>query len=1767
MTGHLAETDLTRLARMGIQALSTDDGLELFDRAAESPESLLLAARLDTRALGAADTNAPVHPMLRSLTHRPTHTRRRTRSASTTGRDTDEPDALRHRLLALRPEDRRKTVLDLVRTQLSAVLGHAIPEAVAPDRAFKDLGLDSLTSVDLRNRLSAATGLRLPATLAFDHPSGTALTDHLLTEILGAESTGLQPTAGIPAPTAPGAPLEDDLIAIVGMACRYPGGVTTPEELWRLVASGGDAIGGLPTDRGWDLNAIHDSDPDAPGRTYAREGGFLYDAGRFDADFFGISPVEALAMDPQQRLLLETGWEAVERAGIVPAALRGSRTGVFVGCHYQEYGPRLHEATQGAEGHLLTGTAGSVVSGRLAYVLGLEGPAVTVDTACSSSLVALHMAVRSLRAGECDLALAGGVAVMPGPGALMGFSRQRGLAADGRCKAFAADADGTSLAEGAGVLLVQRLSDARRDGRRVLGVVRGSAMNQDGASNGLSAPNGSAQRRVIRAALADARLGAADVDVVEAHGTGTPLGDPIEAQAVLATYGQRRRDENRPLWLGSVKSNIGHTQAAAGVAGVIKMVQALEHGVLPRSLHLDEPSDHVDWSSGEVELLRDSVAWPAEGRPRRAGVSSFGISGTNAHVIIEEAPHEDGSASEPPQPPARVGTLPWIVSGRSPAALRDQARRLLAHVRHMPDRGGPAPDDIAVALATERTVFEHRAVVLGVRQAALVTGLEALADDRAAPRLVLGGGAATTGRTAVLFTGQGSQRTGMGRTLYETYPVFADAFDAVCALFDALLPDQPPVRDVVLGHHERAELELSRTLYTQCGLFAVETALYRLVESWGVRPDYVGGHSIGEVVAAHVAGVLTLADACALVAARGRLMQQLPGGGTMVAVRLSEADVLPLLAGHRADVGVAAVNGPDAVVLSGAEDAVRGIVSVLRERGVETKRLDVSRAFHSPLMEPVLTAFRDEVSHLSYAAPEIPVISHLTGELLPADRPCGPDHWVRHIREPVRFADGVAALVAQGVTTFFELGPDGVLSALGQDCAPDAEFVPASRGDADERVSLTEAVARLFVRGTDVDWSAVLGTPGRTPRPVRIPTYAFQREDYWLRSSGAAPPRDTSPGGPLRDLMEHGDDVALATELALGDTENTAALLPLFASYRRHFHDDALVDGWRYRTAWKPVTLPSAALTGTWLVVVPERLTADPWVTGVTEALSGRATLMTVPVTDSGSLTGELGDAVAGTVSVSGVLSLLALAPGRDPEYDAVPQGVALALALLRSLDETGVRAPVWHATRSAVAVGGAERVCRPEQFGVRALGRVAVLETPERWTGTVDLPDGLDGWVGDRLAALLAQDIGESEIAIRGSGVFARRIVPAAVPAFPSAGSHTSTGAPPRVAAHWRPSGTVLITGGTGALGRQVALRLARTGAERLVLTSRRGPAAQGADALRDELISLGAQVDIVACDVGDRAAVAALLAGIPEDRPLTTVVHAAGVLDDGVLPRMTTARFQEVARAKCASARHLHDLTRDRDLTAFVLFSSFAGAVGAAGQANYVVANALLDALAEERRAAGLPVTCIAWGPWAEAGMAAADGAVGRTIGHSGLTPLRPDLALRALERAVAAGDSRVAVFDADWPRFAGHLAENPEVRPLARLFDGIQAVRQASTGMTLQRPQEPREFGRRLRTLPMSERGEELLRLVRTHAAIVLGHGTTDAVTPNRDFVEMGFDSLTATRLRNRLGSAIGIQVSAAAVFAHPTPSALTEHLLSLYGAPRTRRRPRLRPRGRG
>ncbi|MER5782980.1 SDR family NAD(P)-dependent oxidoreductase [Streptomyces mobaraensis] len=1777
-------------------------------------------------------------------------------------------------------------------------------------------------------------------------------------------------------------------VAIVGMACRFPGDVRSPEDFWRLLADGTDAVGPFPEDRGWDTDELYDPDPDRVGKSYVRHGAFVRDADRFDAAFFGVSPREAVAMDPQQRLLLETAWEAFERAGIDPESVRGSRTGVFVGTAPLGYATGARQGSDGAEGYLLTGTTVSVASGRLAYVLGLEGPAVTVDTACSSSLVALHLACQSLRRGESTLALAGGMAVMAEPRMFVEFSRQRGLAPDGRCKAFAAGADGTAWGEGGGVLLLERLSDARRNGHPVLAVVRGSAVNQDGASNGLTAPSGPSQQRVVREALADAGLTPDQVDAVEAHGTGTSLGDPIEAQALLATYGQGR-PADRPLWLGSVKSNIGHTQLAAGVAGVIKTVLAMRHGTLPRTLHVDAPTPHVDWSSGAVSLLTEPVAWPETGRPRRAAVSSFGISGTNAHVVLEQG---DGPTAQEELPDGE-GPLLWAVSARSPEALRAQAARLADAVRTHPDW---RPGDLARVLVRSRAALEHRATVTGTTRDDLLTGLDALRDGASAPRLVRDT-VRRAGKTAFLFTGQGAQRAGAGAELYAGHPAFARALDDVCeALGDGLGAE---TRALVLGTGDPALLK--GTLHAQTTLFALETALFRLLEAWELRPDALLGHSIGELAAAHAAGVFSLEDAATVVAARGRLMAQLPSGGGMTAVQADEEEVLPLLADRAHLAAVAAVNGPRAVVVSGDEDTVREIAGRFAADGRRTKRLDVSHAFHSPRMDGMLDGFRAVLDRVTLHAPALPVVSDLTGRALTADEARDPGYWVRHVRDTIRFRDGVRRLLAQGVRTCLELGPAGVLSALAQDTAAedggDLTAVPLLHRDRPEPETVRTAFAHAWARGARTGLAAALPA-GPTPH-LDLPTYAFQGERHWLRPADAG----DGPAGPAAlglDAAGHplltaavrpadddrlvltgristrshpwiADHVVLGTVIVPGtayldlvldaarrvgcDTvEELNQEAPLIltgtrpadvqltvgapdadgrravavhsrpddsAEWTRHahgtlapgtpepardlagdwlpadavpvdladFYPSVVADGFAYgptfrglTALWRSgdevfgeVTLPEAARTdaagygvhpalldaalhaglvgntgdtvrlpfcwnrvglhttgatalrvhlapagpdamrltvadadGTPVLTADSlqarpvslgqlqaarrdealhevRWTAAPaapaaepetrartWAVlgdglpGLTGALPagdrlvgydagagapGAAPAATVPgrqvgehaagalpaddrlVGDaaeagvSGRPTGEpvtaealpAGDRPVGDAGVPDV-ALVAPAPGRS-----VRETVADVLALLQRwlADERSASSVLAVLTRGAVATGPGEDVPHPELAAVWGLVGAAQAENPGRFV-LADLPPDAEA-TPELLTALLA---GEPQLALRDGAVRVPRLAPARLPA---------DAVPPVL----DPDGTVLVTGGTGALGALVARHLVeRHGVRGLLLLGRRGPDADGVKDLAAELEALGAHVDVRACDVSDRTALAAALAAVPGDRPLTAVVHAAGVVDDAVVPALTAERAVAVLAPKADAALHLHELTRDLPLAAFVLFSSATATLGGAGQGSYAAANAYLDALAAHRVAAGLPALSLAWGPWeGTGGMAdALDEAGRRRMRRSGVLPLSADEGL-ALFDAALAGDRPVLL-----PVRLETAALRAASAQLPPLFNGLvpppaQAVRAAG-------PDAAGELRRRLAGLDAAGRDRILLDLVRTQAAQVLGHAGAAAVAPDQPFEDLGFDSLTAVELRNRLTAATGTRLSATLVFDYPTAAALARHL---------------------
>jgi len=1791
-------------------------------------------------------------------------------------------------------------------------------------------------------------------------------------------------------------------VAITAMACRYPGDVGSPEDLWRLVADGVDAVGEFPADRGWDVESLYDPEPGRPGKSYTRHGGFLSEVAGFDAEFFGISPREALSMDPQQRLLLEVAWEVLERAGVDPGTLRGSRTGVFAGFAGQSY-VSLDDPAPETEGYRMTGGFGSVLSGRLAHVFGFEGPAVTVDTSCSSSLVALHLACQSLRRGETSLALAGGAMVCATPGAFVEFSRQRGLAPDGRCKSFAAGADGTGWSEGAALLLLERLSDARRNGRRVLAVVRGSAVNQDGASNGLSAPNGPSQQRVIKAALADARLQPADVDLVEAHGTGTRLGDPIEAQALLATYGQGREV---PVRVGSLKSNIGHSAAAAGVGGVIKAVLALRHETMPRTLHVDEPTPLVDWSAGALELLTDSRPWPRGERVRRAAVSSFGISGTNAHAIVEEAPEPDAepepeseTKSGPVSVPAR---LPWPVSAAGPDALRAQARRLLSWTEEFPQQ----PLDVAYSLAGTRAALDHRAVVLGADRAELRAGLEALADGAGHPALVRGV-AGPRGKAAFVFSGQGAQRAGMGRRLYAEQPVFAAAYDEVCAHLDGLLGE--PLRAVMFAGDRES---IDQTRYTQPALFAFEVALFRLLEHWGLRPDLVAGHSIGELAAAHVAGVLQLPDAAALVVARGRLMQSLPEG-VMLSVRAPESEVAPLLKGFEDALGIAAVNTPWSVVMSGTREAAEEVAGVLRERGHTVRRLRVNRAFHAPCVDAVLDDFRRVAERLRYQPPAVPLVSGRTGALAEPGTVDTAEYWVRQAREEVRFADAVAALSAHGADAFVEVGPDAVLTPLVAESLPASVRVPLCRREQPEPATLLAALAELHCHGVEFDWSRWFAGTGA--RRVELPTYAFQRKRYWLAPRRSAPAAEgTGTLHPAHPLLTHltrvaGTDLAVLTGRldarafprpyaprdaagnatgdtaggtardAAGDTAELALPPAVFAELAVRAGDAVDCDVLEELTVHGPPYgqgdggaeavcqvqvvvertdrgcgegqrvrihtrrddpdapwLPRAEGRLSRRAREPEPVPGGPadWPPQHAEPFAGPAAEAGPTAPDGQGSSPAAGGAAARVWTVGeDVLAEVelpadAVSESGDPAYGIHP--LLLDAALCAVLRPLGVRPPTRLELRGvrllatgATAVRAALRPLGDGGYEVRLADRqgrpVAVVERlhppepdaeteaetdaeaygpaeAERQEAALDalftlgwkqvslapppeepvwgvlgepgfedvrtvasaardrldavvLPCGTDApgtatgpctgsalesahaqiprllpqlqeWLAedrlgtvrlvvrtrnavgtgpdadtdpaaaavwglvrsaqaehpDRIAlldldadpessALLPAALAshEPQLALRGGRALVPRLhrdrdpdrdrdrtperdpgrsPDRARPGGRSAAPVNSPG-PYGTSGFCDPRGTVLVTGGTGALGGLFARHLAaRHGVRHLLLASRRGTDAPGSDALRAELEALGAQVEIAACDVSDRRSLADLLARVPEQRPLTAVLHAAGALDDGVLANLTPERVRDVLRAKADGAWHLHELTRGQGLSAFVMFSSVAGTFNAPGQAAYATANAFLDGLARHRAASGLPAASLAWGSWEGVGgmETAMDDAARMRAAKAGLLPVGARAGLRLFDAAVARGTASVVAAGFDLPGIRASGAVPALLRGLVPGTDRPQADNSPA--------QDAGSLAGTLLDHPEPERRRLLLALLRTETADVLGVPDPETLAGDRTLTSLGFDSLTGVELRNRLAGRTGLQLSPTLVFDHDTLDALAAHLLS-------------------
>jgi acyl transferase domain-containing protein/pimeloyl-ACP methyl ester carboxylesterase/acyl carrier protein len=1827
----------------------------------------------------------------------------------------------------------RTALRELVRQTIAGVLGFRNADSLDPRLGFAEQGLDSLMAVQIGTRLGRKLGVPLPATLAFDHPTVERLAAHLLIDVLRLEERA--ETAAARSATV------DEGIAIVGAACRFPGGAENLDAYWKLLTEGGVAVSDVPASR-WRAADWYDPDP-APNRTYVSKGSFLKgDLQTFDPRFFRISPREAVSLDPQQRLLLEVSWEALEDSGQVLPALRESPTGVFVGVGPNEYAERLKDLADDAGGlYVGTGNMLSVTAGRLSFFLGLHGPSLAVDTACSSSLVALHLGCQSLRLGECDRALIGGVNVLLSPASFVMLSRMRALAPDGRCKTFSAAADGYGRAEGCAVVVLKRLRDAERDGDRILGVIRGTAVNHDGASSGLTVPNGPAQQALLREAMAEAGVAAADIDFVECHGTGTALGDPIEVQALSAVYGHARPPE-RPLILGSAKANLGHLEPAAGMAGLIKVLLALHHEQIPAQPELGELNPHVPWNTLPVAVAREATPWPRAARPRRAGVSAFGLSGTNAHVIVEEAP----AAKVEPAAPERPAEL-FVLSANSAAALDAQAARL---GDHMAIHAEQALCDIAFSLATTRSPMDHRLAVVTSSQEGLRTALELASRGQTPPGAVRGTTASSLGGLAFLFAGQGAQVLGMGRGLCAAWPAFREPFDRCVALFDRELVDRP-LREVMWAEpgSEEATL-LDETAFTQPALFALEYALAALWRSWGVEPNLVLGHSIGELVAACVAGVFSLEDAVRLVAARARCMQALPTGGAMVAISAPVAEVTAAVAPYAASVSVAAVNGPESVVIAGAEEAVLALGATFAACGVRTKRLSVSHAFHSPLMDSLPEAFRRVASTVTYRAPDRPLVSNVTGAVAGTEI-ATPEYWIRQLRYPVRFSDGIHALRAAGTATFVEIGPKSTLLGLVPACVGQANvaLVPSLRADRSEPQAVFAALASWYAVGGRIDWKGVFAE--RAHR-VDLPTYAWQRERHWIDVPARRPTTASDAGRwPLAgvaipmpgSVLHHVVSVGSRHQVFLGDhlvfgrivvagAFHVSVILAVAAErwpdraieltgvefvraialevgqevdlhavlspegdegcYRFELATDVEGKGWtthargRLQTTdaapralleaemledratepvnfaaavfdrlsamqieWGPLwrwlrdgrvgaglslstlapTYPRAndlapvhpcLLDNGFATVLlggglsdpedatprvpfgvdrlrwwraPEgsvrcRTATRPNTHGMTDFVlvdeSGgmvaevegfttrRAKFDSFLPQELGALTGclyrlEWPDAAGaggtrpepGWVVVAAPGSEMAAALAARLERCALTEPSGLQATLSQTATDAGVIC-LWEARSEEGAAEAAIRVAteglqvvlalegrtsgrllwvttsavpvRPGDAVAAAtapmwgLGRTVMQERPELGCTLVDLEPGAVAL--DTLMRELSTNDGESQVAWRTGSRHAARLVRA-----------------PAIAGD-RPlplsiQGTVLLSGGLGALGLQVARWLAQQRVPHLVLTGRRGANTPGAAEAVAELEALGTRVTVAAVDVADREALKAVLDAIPGDLPLRGVVHAAGVLDDGVLAEQNAKRFAGVLSPKVKGAWNLHALTAGSDLAFFVMFSSLSGLLGGAGQSNYAAANSFLDALAAHRRAEGLAAQSLAWGPWSEGGMAARLGAAQQArLARQGFGALSPTQGIALFAQAMARPEAVLGLVSLD-------------LRAVSRAFGVVvpsmwRALVRGSSARPHAAPEAEGVWARRLSTLPPAGRADEVRDAVLTDLANVLSVGDGNAIPVDQPLSDLGLDSLMAVELRAALSLRVGSTLPATLAFDHPTVDALSHWLLA-------------------
>ena len=1580
--------------------------------------------------------------------------------------------------------------------------------------------------------------------------------------------------------------LRSEPIAIIGMGCRFPGGADSPALFWQLLEHGVDAITEVPVER-WDIDAYYDPDPEAVGKMYTRYGGFLFDVEDFDALFFGISPREALSLDPQQRLLLEVSWEALEQANQVPSRLFRTPTGVFVGICANDYQYILEKNVgfDAIDAYVGTGNAFSCAAGRLSYTLGLTGPSLAVDTACSSSLVAVHLAVMSLRHRECDAALAGGVNLIFNPALSINFSKARMMAPDGRCKTFDAAADGYVRGEGCGIVVLKRLSDALAAGDNVLAVIRGSALNQDGPSSGLTVPNGRSQEAVIRSALSNGGISAHEVGYIEAHGTGTELGDPIEVETLGTIFGPRDANVAQPLQIGSVKTNFGHLEGAAGIASLIKVVLMLQHGQIPPHLHFNQPSPYISWDKHAIQVPIQSTAWPAQhGKRRIAGVSSFGFSGTNAHLLLEEGPDRQGShPSVPLRPPSqRQNARPLhllTLSAKTEAALRELAVRYNDHLANDPHSDLA---DICFTANTKREQFKYRLAVVAESKEAMREQLKTRSND---PSLVRAGfSRSVQHKIAFLFTGQGSQYVNMGRDLYETDPIFRQTLEQCDkilrpyldqSLLSILYPDRTST-------NAEPKSKIDKTIYTQPALFALDYALAQVWQSWGVKPDVVMGHSIGELVAACVAGVFSLEDGLRLVAERGRLMQA-TAPGEMAVVFAHEAVVQAMIQPYRSEVSLAAINtypaksgGPQNVVISGKSSSIQHIIEQLTRQHIKTKRLTVSHAFHSPLMKPILPRFLAVARRIRYTKPRITLISNVTGQVATPDQVMSPEYWVDHILQPVRFADGVRTLHQMGTDCWLEIGPKPVLLGMARQIgnALDANtaFLPSLRPPTQSHQAsfagvdwqpMLHSLANLYERGISVAWSSFYQAELSRRRQVQLPTYAFQRERYWPSpDSEKAITNVSTPlsaSSQVMSLLHQGDTKQLLQKLQQSDqfSASELELLPKMLSALAKQHQQEQIahsleglQDWFYELEWqvsaqRENTLLSQQVgyfehAGTWLIFADQ--------SGLGQALAERLAARGEPYllvyahqNDSyrqddrhrwlnptaPEQVEQLIQEVEGDVRV---IHLWSLDPCPSLE-ERQRRDCGSLLHLVQHVAQRRDASPhatsmIWVVMRGAVSLQEELHVATAPLWG---LGKVVALEHPKIWGGMVDLAPlpteiSLTRHQQNEAETILAQIMapaGEKQLVIRNGQRYVARLVR----------HHPPTTQP----FEWRADGTYLITGGLGALGLKVARWMIKQGARHLVLIGRRGMKgnAQAVRALKETGIQ-GTQIEVMAADVSREEDLLNVLTQINRSAwPLRGIVHAAGVVDLQPITEMNLERLLSVLRPKVLGGWLLHQLTKEMNLDFFVMFSSMASVWGSKEQAHYTAANQFLDGLAHLRAGLGLPALSINWGPWAGTIAPEAE----KRLRRIGVNPLNPAQALQVLGYLLGTNATQITVATVDWSLLkALYEARAPQLF-LEQIESKNRSTAQEATIQT--------EFLQELQGASPKQVQRLLISHLQEEISNVLGFRPE----PEMGFFDIGMDSLMAVELKTRLEGGLGIALPSTLAFDYPNIQRLSEHLLTL------------------